>query len=118
MGGGLESFDDANLDGLWTPQAAIEDRLFRQRTAHVPPDLFLEEVTRSYLEGPDNALAAFGYPRDGKRGKRQIVLGLLGDGHGSPLSIEVFAGHTPDPPPFTSQVKKAAERLGAVEVCR
>jgi hypothetical protein len=114
---GLEAFDEedlyANLDGLWTPQAAIEDRVFRQRTAHVPPDLFLYDVTSSYLEGTDNALAAFGYNRDGKR---QIVLGLLWDGRGTPLSIEVCAGNPQDPPTFTSQVKKAAERLGAVEV--
>lgn len=117
---GLEAFDEedlyAHLDWLCTHQAAIEDRLFRQRTAQVPPDLFLYDVTSSYLEGTGNALAAFGYNRDGKRGKRQIVLGLLCDGRGRPLSIEVFAGNAQDPQTFASQVEKAAERFGAVEV--
>ena len=31
----------------------------------------------SYLEGTHNALAAFGSNRDGKKGKLQIVIGLL-----------------------------------------
>lgn len=61
---GLEAFDEedlyANLDWLCTQQAAIEDRLFRQRTVQVLPDLFLYDVTSSYLEGAANALAAFG----------------------------------------------------------
>jgi len=54
------------------------------------PGLFLYDVTSSYLEGTQNELSAFGYNRDGKRGKRQIVIGLLCNETGVPLSIEVF----------------------------
>ncbi|MBI4745982.1 MAG: hypothetical protein HY786_05440, partial [Deltaproteobacteria bacterium] len=43
-----------------------------------------------------NEYSAFGYNRDGKKGKRQIVIGLLCDGEGVPLSIEVFPGNTQD----------------------
>jgi hypothetical protein len=39
--------------------------------------VFLYEVTSVYFEGQDNELAAFGYNRDGKRGKQQMVAGLL-----------------------------------------
>ena len=35
-----------------------------------PVSLFLYDVTSSYLEGTQNELAAFGYNRDGKKGKR------------------------------------------------
>ena len=74
---GLGTFtEDAlyeNLDWLAGAQALVEDRLFAQRTKSKPINLFLYAVTRSYLEGTQNALAAFGSNRDGKKGKRQIV---------------------------------------------
>jgi hypothetical protein len=41
------------------------------------PRLFLYDVTSSSLEGVCNELGAFGYNRDGKRGKKQVVAGLL-----------------------------------------
>jgi transposase len=86
----------ANLDWLHEHQATIEDRLFRRRHPDGKAKLFLYDVTSSYLEGTDNELAAFGYNRDGKRGKLQIVIGLLCDEEGWPLSVEVFAGNTAD----------------------
>ena len=113
---GLESFheDDlyANLDWLHQQQAVIEDRLFRRRHPSGKAGLFLYDVTSSYLEGTDNELAAFGYNRDGKHGKRQIVIGLLCDEAGWPLSVEVFAGNTADTTTFASQIRKAAARFG------
>jgi transposase len=69
-------------------------------------------VTSSYLEGTDNELAAFGYNRDGKHGKLQIVIGLLCDEQGWPLSVEVFAGNTADTSTFASQVRKVGARFG------
>ena len=71
---------------------------------------------RGYLEGTHNDLGAFGYNRDGKSGKQQIVLGLLCDDQGVPLSIEVFPGNTSDTKTFASQVHKVAERFGGGEV--
>jgi transposase len=52
--------------------------------------LFLYDVTSSYLEGEKNAFGAFGYNRHGKRGKRQIVVGLLCNSLGRPLAIEIL----------------------------
>jgi transposase len=63
-----------------------------------------------------NELAAFGYNRDGKKGKRQIVIGLLCNEAGVPLSVEVFTGNTQDPQTFGPQIKKVAERFGSQEV--
>lgn len=116
----LESFDEqdlyANLDWLCAEQANIETRLFKQRAAKASSGLFLYDVTSSYLEGTENELAAFGYNRDGKRGKRQVVIGLLCDAQGTPLSIEVFAGNTQDPKTFTTQVQKVAKRFGEAQI--
>lgn len=73
-------------------------------------------MTSSYLEGQDNQLGAYGYNRDGKKGKKQIVIGLLCDEHGEPLSTEVFHGNTQDPATFASQVNKAKDRFGCERV--
>jgi DDE family transposase len=117
---GLDTFDEdtlyENLDWLAGAQAAIEDRLFVQRTKTKPVSLFLYDVTSSYLEGTHNALAAFGYNRDGKKGKLQIVIGLLCDEEGHPVSIEVFPGNTPDPHTLAAQVAKLKGRFGVQEI--
>src|SRR6266567_5023817 len=117
---GLDTFDEdtlyENLDWLAGAQAAIEDRLFAQRTKTKPVSLFLYDVTSSYLEGTHNELAAFGYNRDGKKGKRQIVIGLLCDEDGHPVSIEVFPGNTQDPRTFAAQLEKVKSRFGATAI--
>lgn len=105
-----------NLGWLAENQAQIEDRLFKQRRGQKTPELFLYDVTSSYLEGQRNALGEYGYNRDGKRGKKQIVIGLLCDELGEPVSTEVFAGNTQDPATFASQVRKASERFGCRRV--
>src|SRR5262247_1345529 len=117
---GLDAFDEEalyeNLDWLAGAQAAIEDRLFAQRTKTTPVGLFLYDVTSSYLEGTHNALAAFGYNRDGKKGKMQIVIGLLCDEDGQPVSIEVFPGNTQDPHTVAAQVAKLKGRFGVTAI--
>ena len=102
----------ANLDWLQAQQVAIEQKLFHRLHRGQPPELFLYDVTSSYLEGEKNQLAAFGYNRDGKKGKRQIVIGLLCDDQGTALSIEVFPGNTADTQTFGHQVTKVAQRFG------
>ena len=70
------------------------------------------DVTSSYLEGDCNYFGEFGYNRNKKRGKRQIVIGLICDQKGVPLSVEVFPGNTQDMTTFSSQVEKVANRFG------
>src|SRR3989440_5715096 len=117
---GLGTFDEdalyENLDWLAGAQALIEDRLFAQRTKTQPINLFLYDVMSSYLEGTQNELAAFGYNRDGKKGKMQIVIGLLCDEDGHPVSIEVFPGNTQDPHTVAAQLAKVKARFGVTEI--
>jgi Transposase DDE domain len=117
---GVGPFDEdalyENLDWLAGIQASVEDKLFAQRTKSQPVSLFLYDVTSSYVEGTHNALAAFGYNRDGKKGKMQIVIGLLCDEDGHPVSIEVFPGNTPDPHTLAAQVAKLKARFGVQEI--
>ena len=100
----------ANLGWLSQQQEHIEDRLFASRKGQ-KPELFLYDVTSSYLEGQANALGAYGYNRDGKKGKKQIVIGLLCDEQGEPVSTEVFQGNTQDPATFASPGKKGQRSL-------
>src|SRR5215831_3082097 len=117
---GLDTFDEdtlyENLDWLAGAQAAIEDRLLVQRPKTTPVSLLLYDVTSSSLAGTHNALAAFGYNRDGKKGKLQMVIGLLCDEEGHPVSIAVFPGNTPDPQTLAAQVTKLKDRFGVHEI--
>jgi hypothetical protein len=116
----LDAFDEDdlydNLDWLAEQQEQIEDRLFCLRYGSEKPDLYLYDVTSSYLEGVCNALAAFGYCRDGKSGKMQVVYGLLCDLQGLPVSIQAFPGNTNDTKTFGAQVHKVAQRFGGKAV--
>jgi hypothetical protein len=117
---GLGGFDEddlyANLDWLAEQQPTIEKALFEKQGASHNQGLFLYDVTSTYLEGKHNAFGAFGYNRDGKRGKLQMVVGLLCNGAGRPLAIEVFPGNTQDTKTFASQVDKVAKRFGGGEI--
>jgi transposase len=117
----LNSFNEddlyENLDWLSKRQEKIEKRLFEVRyKGREVPRLFLYDVTSSYLEGIKNELGDWGYNRDGKKGKKQIVIGLLTDGEGTAVSVEIFKGNTRDTNTLLSQVKKLAERFGIKEV--
>jgi transposase len=61
-------------------------------------------------------LGAYGYCRDKKRGKPQIVVGLVTDAQGEPVSVEVFRGNTSDVSTLTAQVRKLAQAFGCRRV--
>lgn len=117
---GLGAFNEDhlydNLAWLAEGQEVIEKRLFRHRYGSAPPQLFLYDVTSSYLEGVQNILAAFGYNRDGKEGKMQLVIGLLTGPEGAPVAVRVFAGNTPDKKTVPEQIRILAEIFGVKEV--
>ncbi len=103
-----------NLAWLSKNQSRIEDRLFTRNQKNTT--LFLYDVTSSYLEGTKNQLADWGYNRDGKKGKKQIVVGLLTNQEGDPISTEVFTGNTNDINTFRPQIEKVKHRFGCQNV--
>jgi len=119
---GVDRFDEddlyAALDDLWARQDAIEQTLYRQyRRQHPhPPRLMLYDVTSAYLEGQCNELGAYGYNRDGKRGKLQIVIGLLADPEGEPLAVRVFEGNTADPTTVAEQIQIVKQQFQVQEL--
>jgi len=108
-------------------QDATEDDLYRamdwlsQRKPHIERklasrhveegDLVLYDVTSSYYEGSQCPLAAFGYSRDQKKGKKQVVYGLICDREGRPVGVDVYPGNTSDPQTVDDQVQKLRERF-------
>ena len=115
-----EEFDEndlyKNLAWLAENQRKIEKRLFNSRVKEKTGNLFLYDVTSSYFEGMHNELSGWGYDRDGKKGKKQVVIGLLCDEEGDPLSVEVFNGNTRDFNTIGNQIKKTAHEFNCERV--
>ena len=104
----------AMLDWLRRRQNWIQRSLARRHLGD--RCLILYDVTSAYFEGHCCPLADFGYNRDRKQGKRQIVCGLLCAPDGCPVAVEVFAGNTADPATVSSQVQAIRERFGLTHV--
>lgn len=105
-----------NLSWLTHNQRSIERKLYKNRYKDKSPEIFLYDVTSSYFEGTHNALADWGYNRDKKKGKMQLVAGLLCDEEGYPIAIRLFEGNTLDFLTVHEQVKQMAEEFGCRRV--
>lgn len=104
----------AAMDWLLPRQNKIEEQLARRHLAD--GTLVLYDVTSSYFEGRTCPLAKLGHNRDGKKGKLQIVIGLLCSREGRPVAVEVFDGNTGDPTTVVPQIEKIRERFGLTRV--
>jgi hypothetical protein len=115
---GLGAVDEdelyAAIDWLGERQQAIEKALARKHLGD--GTLVLYDVSSSYLEGRCCELAKLGYNRDGKKGKLQIVYGLLCAADGCPVAIEVFEGNTADPRTLAAQIDKVKSRFALKHV--
>jgi len=104
----------AAMDWLAPRQAKIEKALAK-RHLH-DGTLVLYDVSSSYFEGRHCPLAARGHSRDKKKGKLQIVFGLLCNAEGCPVAVEVYEGNTGDPTTLGDQIEKVRTRFGLSRV--
>lgn len=102
------------MDWLLSRQEHIEAALAKRHLAE--GTLVLYDVTSTYFEGRHCRLARIGHSRDGKLDRPQIVFGLLTDGEGCPVAVEVFEGNTGDPKTLGVQIQKLRERFGLSRV--
>ena len=100
----------AAMDWLVSRQDDIEKQLAARHLAEGGIAMF--DLSSSWVEGRHCELAAYGYSRDGKRGKPQIEYGLLTDKDGRPVAVRVFAGNTADPKAFPEAVTAVREKFG------
>ena len=104
-----------SLGQLYRYQPSIEKKWFRyHQGSH--RRVYLYDLTSSYFEGTHNALAAYGYNRDGKRGKMQLCIGLLTTEDGFPLRIQAFAGNTADSTTVPEQIRSLKKELGVEQI--
>jgi hypothetical protein len=104
----------AAMDYLQARQDEIQDVLAARHLAG--GTVVLYDVSSAAFEGRTCPLGAIGHPKDGVRGRLQIVYGLLTSKDGIPVAIEVFKGNTGDPTTVASQVDKLKDRFGLGKV--
>ena len=102
------------MDWLSDRQERIEKKL----AAHhlVEGGLVLYDVSSSFYEGHTCPLAQFGHDRDGKKGLPIIVYGVMTNGDGCPVAVEVYPGNTGDSTTVADQIEKLRERFGLSRV--
>jgi transposase len=102
------------MDWLLARQEAVEAKLAK---AHLGEGCtVLYDLSSSYFEGSTCPLAKFGYSRDHRSDRLQVEYGLLCNGEGVPVAIEVVEGSTGDPETIPAQVAKLKERFGLSRV--
>lgn len=97
------------MDWLLERQPRIEKKLAAR---HLSEDcLVLYDVSSSYYEGHTCPLARYGHDRDGKKGLPIIVYGVMTDGEGRPIAVQVYPGNTGDSTTVADQVEKLRDRF-------
>src|SRR6478672_3258613 len=111
---GVASCDEddlyAAMDWVLERKEVIENALAARHL--VNGTLVLYDVSSAAFEGRTCPLGAIGHPRDGVKGRLQIVYGLLCSPAGIPIAIEVFEGNTADPNTLAAQITKIKTRFG------
>jgi transposase len=100
----------AALAQLEEKRESILQALYQRN--HSPGDLYLYDITSSYFEGDSCPLGEYGYNRDGKKGKKQVVIGIICDGEGCPIWVDVFKGNTADQTTVKQQLHALKNTLG------
>jgi len=98
------------MDWLVSRQREIERQLAARHLSEGGIAMF--DLSSSWVEGSCCDLAAYGYSRDGKRGRKQIEYGLLTDRQGRPVAVEVFPGSTSDPESFKTAITRIRADFG------
>jgi transposase len=105
----------AAMDWVLERKEAIENALAARHLSN--GTLVLYDVSSAALEGHTCPLGKIEHPRDGVKGRLQIVYGLLCSPAGVPIAIEVFEGNTADPKTLSAQITKLKTRFGLSRVC-
>jgi transposase len=101
------------MDELLKDKENIEKKLFESRAAK--PKMILYDITSTYFEGNECEIAKYGYSRDHRSDREQIVIGLVTDEEGIPISVEVYEGNTVDKSTLKGQIANLKEKFNIEE---
>lgn len=117
-----EALDEAAATGARAPRTTkdlIEERLFERRR-----DLFSElslvfiDTTSLYFEGAGGVgLGAYGFSKDHRPDRKQMIVAVVLDGTGHPLCCELLPGNTSDVVVLRPLVERLQRRFGIARVC-
>lgn len=102
------------MDHLLRRKPSIEKRLAKKHLTD--GSLILYDLTSVYFEGTNCPLTRIGYSRDGKKGTPQIMVGLLTNKEGIPISSEVFEGNVLDHTTLDGEIKKVRMRFAITNI--
>ncbi len=112
------------LDAVADAKEETESQLYSALTDLTNLDLRLVcyDLTSTYFEGAVGHSArfpsrAFGFSRDHRSDRPQVVIGLLCTGDGIPIAHHVFAGNTADVSTLPEVLADLQERFGVGRIC-
>ena len=119
----FEGVDDNRLyrvlDKLYPHRATIEAALVQRERSlfNLDTTVYLYDVTSTYFEGqcPRNDKAKLGHSRDKRPDCKQVVVGLVVNRDGFPVTHQVFAGNTRDHTTLATMLDRLAEHAGLKE---
>ena len=100
------------MDELLARQYLIQKKLASKHLSDGSAILY--DITSTYFEGEFEAseIIAFGYNRDKKRRKKQIVIALICTKEGCPVAVEVFPGNTLDGTTVQGKIEEIKNEYG------
>ncbi len=102
------------LDFLADNKDEIEEAIFSRirNLFNLKLDLVLWDTTSTYFESNDeDELRRYGYSKDHRPDRIQIVIGVLMTAEGIPVAHEVFPGNTADITTFKSVIENVRQRF-------
>lgn len=104
------------LDELLKRQSRIQRHMADERLTD--GCLILYDITNIWMEGEyaNSELVDYGRGKNGKRGYKQVAIGLIADKHGCPVAVEVFRGNTSDQTTVKEQVQRLSKQYGVKEI--
>ena len=102
------------MDWLLARQDAIETKLAQKHLQEGA--LLLYDLTTLFLEGKTCELGAFCHGKEGRNDKLQIMVGLICNREGIPVSVQVFKGNDSECLTLSGQIAKVKEKFGLKKV--
>lgn len=103
------------MDELFKRKDNIEQKIAKKHLSSGA--IVLYDITNTWLEGEykDSAIVKFGRGKGGKRGYKQVAIGVLTNAEGCPVGVEIFKGNTSDQTTVLGQIKKISKKYGIKE---